>query len=65
MSPYLSAWAKSAMMSSRSSMPTDTRSSICTARFHRIREHQVWLDDDLEDCKLNAVLVTDFPATEP
>jgi hypothetical protein len=34
--------------------------SICTVRVHKVRPGQIWLDDDLEAYKLNAVLVIDL-----
>lgn len=37
--------------------------SICTVRFHKVRAHQVWLDDELESYNENAVLVFEFAAT--
>ena len=38
---------------------------IYTIRFHKVRVGQVWLDDDLEHYRQNAVLAMEFAATEP
>jgi len=34
---------------------------VCTVRFHRIRPHQVWLSDDIEGFRSEALMVLDFP----
>ncbi len=41
----------------------DVNNSICTVRFHKLRAGQVWLSDDLEGYKLNAILVIEFEKT--
>ena len=38
----------------------DVHGSVCTVRFHKVRPGQVWLDDDLDAYKLNAVLVIEL-----
>jgi hypothetical protein len=38
----------------------DVHDSVCTVRFHKARPGQVWLDDDLDVYKLNAVLVIEL-----
>ena len=46
-----------------STQPADPSLSVgdtCTVRFHRMREGQVWLEDDMESYKLEAVAVLDF-----
>jgi hypothetical protein len=46
-----------------STQPADPSTSVgdtCTVRFHRMREGQVWLDDELENYKTEAVAVLDF-----
>jgi hypothetical protein len=46
-----------------STHPADPSLSVgdtCRVTFHRKREGQVWLDDDLENYKLEAVAVLDF-----
>jgi hypothetical protein len=34
--------------------------NVCTVRFHKVRPHQVWLDDDLENYQEEAVIAMDF-----
>jgi hypothetical protein len=46
-----------------SAQPADPSVNVgdtCTARFHRQREGQVWLDDDLESYKGEAIAALDF-----
>jgi len=46
-----------------STQPPDVQLHIgptCTVRFHRVRSGQVWLADDLEGYKLEAIAVFDF-----
>jgi hypothetical protein len=46
-----------------SSHPADPYLNVretCTVRFHRKREGQVWLDDQLESYKTEAIAVLDF-----
>ena len=38
--------------------------SVCTVRYHRVRTGQVWLTEDLDGYKMNAVLAIEFDAAE-
>jgi len=48
------------IVSAQSADPSLNMGGTCTVRFHRQREGQVWLDDDLENYRGEAVAVLDF-----